>query len=142
MKKPKVILDTNIFVNGLLLSKSKPHKILRLWQNGHFVLLISPEILKEITQVFSRDKLKKKYKVDSGKIDKLINEILERAQFLLPSVKINVCRDPEGNKFLELAEEGKADFLVTGDRDLLTLKRFNSTQIITPAQFLEIQAQS
>lgn len=93
MKKPKVVLDTNIFVSALLLPASKPHKILRLWQEDKFVLLISPETFEEIMQVLNRDKLKKKYKIDKEKIDKLINEIIEHAQFILPSIEINVCRN-------------------------------------------------
>ena len=53
------------------------------------------------------------------------------------SSRIELCRDPKDNKFLELAADGQADYLITGDQDLLVLHPFQATQIFTPAQFLE-----
>ena len=82
-----------------------------------------------------------------SKFDKYVNSAIRSefiAQFIQQSELINIeesiiaCRDPKDDKFLELAVNGKADYLITGDRDLLILHPFRDIQIISPADFLEI----
>ena len=66
----------------------------------------------------------------------MLNDIEKEALFIEPVVKISECRDPKDNKFLELAVAGKADCIVTGDKDLLELHPFRNIRIITPKEFL------
>ena len=66
----------------------------------------------------------------------MLNDIEKEALFIEPVVKISECRDPKDNKFLELAVAGKADCIVTGDKDLLVLNPFRGTKIISPIDFL------
>jgi uncharacterized protein len=66
----------------------------------------------------------------------MLNDIEKEALFIEPVVKIAECRDPNDNKFLELAVAGNADYIVTGDKDLLVLNPFRNIRIITPKEFL------
>ena len=64
------------------------------------------------------------------------NILVRIGEFIEPKIEITECRDPKDNKFLELAVAGKADCIVTGDKDLLELHPFRNIRIITPKEFL------
>ena len=77
-------------------------------------------------------------KITKEEIDELTEHISRKAQKVESTAKIDICRDPKDNIVLECAAAGKADFIVTGDKDLLALKSFRKIRIITPRKFLEI----
>lgn len=70
-------------------------------------------------------------------IEELIETIEEYAEFIDVKTKLNVCRDPKDNFLISLSQEGQADYLLTGDRDLLALNNFGSTTILTISDFLK-----
>jgi len=132
LTKPRVVLDTNIFISGFFW-KGSPAKIIKLWQQEKIIVFLSPGILAEIILVLKRFNLKnsqiKKFKF-----------LLENNSFkIIPKKKTRVCSDPKDNKFLALSWEVKADYLITGDKKhLLPLKTFKTTNIVTPQQFLKL----
>lgn len=67
----------------------------------------------------------------------LIETVQEYAEFFVVESKAEICRDLKDNFLLSLSKDSKADFLITGDKDLLDLKQFESTKIITMTEFLE-----
>jgi len=67
----------------------------------------------------------------------MLEEVASKAEWFIPAEIIRDCRDPKDNKFLELAAVSKADFLITGDEDLLILDPFRSTRILTLSEFAE-----
>jgi putative PIN family toxin of toxin-antitoxin system len=132
-KKIRIILDTNIWISFLITKSMKG--IDRLIFNGKAVLLFSDESMTEFIDVTSRDKLKPYFTKDD--IASLIDLIEEYGEIIEVKSKVDVCRDKEDNFLLSLAKDGKADYLITGDKDLLVLDNFGKTEIIKLADFLE-----
>ena len=97
-------------------------------------MILSEFILKEIKEVLSSKELGN---ITIGDVEHLFKTISINAKFVKPTVKIDVCRDPEDNKILEAALEGKADLIVSGDKDLLSLESCQGISIITPKEFLK-----
>jgi hypothetical protein len=133
---PKVIIDTNLFVSAFLKETAISRSLLNEWKKGSFVLIISEPILEEIVKVLSRPRIMNLTKISKGEIRELANLLIERAEIVKPKRKFYLARDPKDNMFLEAAFAGKADYLVTGDKDLLALKKFRKTKIINTRDFL------
>jgi hypothetical protein len=130
----KVIFDTNCLISALLSPDSVVSNSFRkAIEIG--VLLTSDECFKEVVEVLQRPKFKKYYSEEDLMFFKEV--LLKELQFQTVKSKVSVCRDSKDDKFLSLALDGEADVLVTGDKDLLTLERFQKTEIITPRDFLE-----
>ena len=130
----KVIFDTNCLISALLSPDSVVSKSFRkAIEIG--VLLTSDECFKEAIEVLQRPKFKKYYSEEDLVFFKQV--LMKELQLQTVKSKVSVCRDSKDDKFLSLALDGEADVLVTGDKDLLTLERFQKTEIITPRDFLE-----
>lgn len=127
--RPRVVLDANVFVSGIVWG-GNPEKVLKLWQGGEFWLFISPSNLLEILEVLSR------FKVQPEIIRKLKISIENHATKVVPRSRFKICRDPKDNQYLNLCFDCRADYLVTGDKDLLVLKEFKETKILNPKKFL------
>lgn len=132
MKELKVVIDTNILVS-ILKGKPSLSLIYSFLKEDRFKLVISAEILKELAAVLYRPHLK----IDSRDIKELFRLIrVKGIRINLPPLFIKVCRDPKDNFILELAVESKADFIVTGDKDLLVLSPFKDIPILTTKEFI------
>src|SRR5476651_1010191 len=133
IKPNKVVIDTNIWVSFLLQSNFRQidSKII----SGEILLLFSPELLEELLDVIHRPRLKKHF--SENIIDRLLNLLNNHADFVTVSSNLKLCRDPKDDFLLSLAHDAKADYLITGDDDLLIIGKINDTEIITIRQFLE-----
>ena|SRR3989338_1159986 len=130
----KVVLDTNVFVSGIHWQGAS-EKILRFWFLNKFELVSSAETLDEFVKTMASFKIPMKIE------DVLWWEslIIEKSENVAPKRKINVVKDDsDDNKFVEVALEGKADYIVTQDKHLLRIKEFEGISIITPEEFLRI----
>jgi len=127
----KVVIDTNIWISYLLgsLLQGMDEKIL----SKEIKVVVSDEMLKEISEVSSRPKFKNIF--TAKRIKELFSLLDSYAIVVSPSQKVNVCRDGKDNFLLEVALEGEADYLVTGDEDLLVLNPFHNTKIVKPKDF-------
>ena len=131
--KERIVVDTNALVSRLLLPDSVParavHKAVTEAR-----LLVSDATLMELADVLSRAKLDPYVSIaDRQQFLRLLGRISE----MVPVVHtIRACRDPRDDKFLELAVNGEADIIVTGDDDLLVLNPFRDIPIVTPAAYL------
>lgn len=96
----------------------------------------SQETLTEFEDVLKRPKFDKF--LSKEKRSNFINEIFELSVFYEVNQKVDICRDPKDNKFLDVAIASYADYLITGDDDLLVLERIGNTSIITPRKFIDI----
>jgi putative PIN family toxin of toxin-antitoxin system len=101
---------------------------------GEGKILISAPTLLELAEVLGRDKLNK-YLLEEERASFLV-ELLKEVELVEVSQQVTDCRDAEDNKFLELAISGKADYIVSGDNDLLVLNPFRGIPILTPREFL------
>jgi len=132
-KPPRVVIDTSVFISALLFD-GVPGQLVDLWQQGKIVFLVSGEVLKEYLAVLSYPK----FKLTKEEIKSLVES--EGIPFFEPvnvTTKVEIINiDPADNKFLELAEDGKADFILSGDKHLLDLKSYKDFRIIPVEEFL------
>ena len=129
----RVILDTNVLLRRLLLPASKPARVVRRFLD-RAQPIVSEETLKELAATLSRPKFDLYVsRLDRQKFFELFARV---AEWVPVTTTIRRCRDPKDDKFLELAVDGKADWIITGDKDLLELSPFQSTSILNPAAVL------
>ncbi|MCA6522115.1 MAG: putative toxin-antitoxin system toxin component, PIN family [Pseudanabaena sp.] len=129
----RFVVDNNILVSALLVKNSAPFQVISKIEERD-VILYSEETLLELNQVLSRKKFIKYFAIEEKQA--FIFKLLEKAELVEIEESINICRDPKDDKFLELAVSGKADFIITGDQDLLVLNPFRNIEIITAKDFL------
>ena len=134
MPRERVVADTNVLISRLLLPQSVAAKAVRkIVDEGD--LLVSQATLEELADVLSRPKFDPYIDLeDRQEFFRVLNRIAERIPITYP---IKACRDPKDDKFLEVAINGNATVIVTGDKDLLALHPFRNVEIITPAAFLK-----
>ena len=130
----RIIVDTNVLVSSLLAS-GPSSAILDLWRNKRFTLISSIDLLNELITTLNRPRISKRISETDAK--DLVKLLEERALFVAPEVKIEVCRDPHDDKLLKCAIESKANIIATGDKDLLTLHPFRGIDIIPPADVIK-----
>ena len=132
-KKLRVVLDTNILVSSLLFG-GELSELVSLLKQGKFIFLFSEETLSEFKRVLHYSK----FALTKEEIDYLLKQVLPHAEIIKVIYKFNkeICRDKDDQKFLELAVSAKADYIVSGDRDLLSLKEINKIKILSPREFL------
>jgi hypothetical protein len=130
----KVVIDTNIWISYLLggLLQRIDEKIL----SKEIKAVVSDETLKELSEVLSRPRFKNIFTAE--RIKELFSLLDSYAIVVSPSQKVGACRDEKDNFLLEVALEGKADYLITGDEDLLVLNVFHNTKIVRPKDFEEM----
>ena len=132
------MVDTNVLVSGLISTGSPPALILDAIRSKQVILLVSDEVVSEYLRVLEYPQIRKYKKItDEGIRDLAVLFIrdTERVEVYSP---IKKSKDPDDDKFLSLAIEGKAHFIVTGDKaDLLSLKKMNQIPIITARQAVE-----
>jgi uncharacterized protein len=129
------VLDTNVIVSAILTKSGKARGVLDKAQ-GHGVVLMSPPILLELEEVLARPKFDKYISSIERKL--FLASFVKTARFINIVEKIEVCRDPKDDKYLELAASGEATCVITGDADLLVLHPFHNIPIWTVSHFLEL----
>jgi len=135
-KITRVVIDTNIWVSFLISDKYR--KLDTLILGNRIVILFSTELLEELNKVSAYPKLKKYFPANA--IEEMITNLAAYIDLIKVTTKTDVCRDPKDNFLLSLAKDGKAKFLITGDVDLLSLKVFGKTKIITLTDYLKLTA--
>jgi len=127
INKSRVIIDTNLWISFLITKNFS--FIDRYIETRKIILLFSEELIEEFLTVVARPKFLKYFAEED--INELM-KIIENFSFLIQvSSDVDYCRDEKDNFLLNLAIDGKADYLVTGDQDLLELKKLGKTKIIT-----------
>lgn len=129
----KIVIDTNVIISAILFNKSAPSKAVNL-ANKLGQILLSDTIFQEMENTLSRPKFDRYLSWDSRR--QILSQLLLESELVEITETITICRDPKDNKFLELAVSGKANFIITGDQDLLVLNPFQGIEIITVNEFL------
>jgi hypothetical protein len=132
VKKDRIIIDTNLWIS-FLLTKGFARLDKALGDNS-IVLLFSQELLDEFIDVAQRPKFRKYFSVDD--LEGLLHQISYKAEFISVISEVNACRDFKDNFLLALSKDGRATHLITGDKDLLELKVFGRTRIVTFTDYL------
>ncbi|MBI5178383.1 MAG: putative toxin-antitoxin system toxin component, PIN family [Nitrospinae bacterium] len=141
MAKIRAVVDTNLFVSGLISPKGAPRKILDLARKERFTVVTSIAINHEILEVLHRNHIYAKYNLTEDIIDDISaflyeGTILTEGHYTISKIK----NDPEDDKFIACAIEGEADFIVSGDEHLLGLKHYRTVQIVEAQTFLKVLA--
>jgi uncharacterized protein len=130
-----IVFDTNVLISAALFPSSVPG--ICLFRFLHLNKLIySNSTAEELKEVIYRKKFNR-YLTDDEK-NRFVGSYIEMSEIVHVTSKVTDCPDPKDNKFLELATDGKADYIVTGDPHLLALHPYRGISIVTPATFLEI----
>jgi len=135
IKEKRIILDTNLWIS-FLITKDISKLDNRIF-TGETILIFSQELLHEFITVVSRPKFRKYFSQEDT--IEILDIIDHQAEFVEVTSDIKKCRDEKDNFLLSLAVDGNADFLITGDQDLLELKEIEKTQIITVNQYLKVK---
>ncbi len=131
-KKSRVVIDTNIWIGFLLM---KDYTLFdKIVSNPDSTLLFSAKLLEEFIEVAGRTKFKRYFSPND--LEELLFQMREHGEFITVTSSMNICRDPKDNFLLSLSKDGKASYLITGDKDLLVLKRVGKTQIVTMKKYL------
>ena len=133
MKIPKVVIDTNVFVSAALL-EGVSAVLMEKWKENKFVLLFSPDIFDEYFEVIARHKFNQEEK----DIRELADLLTERGVVVEPQERLKIVKkDPDDDKFFECAVAGGADFIVSGDSHLLSLREYKGIKVLSIAQFIK-----
>lgn len=134
--KFKVIFDTNLWVSFLIRPTNFPI-LLEAIATESIQILYSQELLDELIEITSRAKLQKLIAPDV--LNEVVNFLLEKGKLkTLPKKRPQICRDPKDNYLLALAITSRANYLISGDKDLLILKRVRKTLILSYTEFQHI----
>jgi putative PIN family toxin of toxin-antitoxin system len=132
--RPRFVFDTNAIVSAALLKQSVSRRAFdQALDEGE--ILVSLETIDELNRVLGREGFSR-YVTEQERLE-FLAVLLREAKLVEIGVHIGACRDPQDNKFLELAVSGNAQCIVSGDRDLLVLHPFQSVAIVTPRDFVE-----
>ena len=133
----RVLLDTNVLASAVLDRRSTPGSLLLLWTYDYFQLLISEEVIDELTRTLGKPYFRRRLPSEtlSATID-----LLRREATLTPVVVEiqSVASHPEDDVILAAAVSGHADYLVTGDAMLLRIGTYEGVAIVSPRELLEI----
>lgn len=134
----RLVIDTNLLITYLISHRDPMATIMdHHLAQGDFVMLSSPELLAELDRALSYPRLQQFY--DQGTRRRFVALIAQLAEMQnLPDEIPAISRDTDDDKFIACAIAGRADFLVSGDQDLLTLKQVGDVRIITARELLEI----
>ncbi len=135
MNKPRIVLDTNCLISGVL-TNGYSRQILKLFIAEKITILYSKEIAVEYKRAISSDKI---MKLTGLTREELLHTVLH-IEYFSESVDVtssfNECRDATDNKFLNCAVDGAANFIISKDKDLLVLSPFQGIPILDDKQFL------
>ena len=133
-KSLELIIDTNLWISFIISNKQNVLDSVLFTKKAR--LLFSSELIVEISQTITKPRLKKYF--ESNALEEMLLAFEPFTDLIQVKSIVEVCRDHKDNFLLALAKDGKADYLLAGDKDLLDLKKFGKTKIITIADFIEV----
>jgi hypothetical protein len=131
------VIDTNLFISGLFGQNTTTSQLQELWIRQEFRLGTSLEIMKEVSRVLQYPKIKERLIDDDETVRRFFRLVFRKAVVAKDDFQTDrIVDDPTDNKFLACALEIKADFIVSGDNHILSLKHFHRTQIVDAKAFI------
>ncbi len=128
----RIVVDTNVLISGVFFG-GFPRKILRASVEGRIRACASMEIVNEYQEII-REMVRRK----QGHIDvSILNPLIRSMEIIEPISKIEICRDPDDDKFINCARDAQAMYIVSGDKDLLVIRQFENISIVTAKEFCE-----
>ena len=139
----RAVLDANIYISAAIRPTGPPGEIIaRFLRDAAFELVLSEAIVNEVLRAFTYPKLRK-YIHPGFDPTRWLEDIAVLAHFVAGEYAISsVSKDPDDDKYIAAAVEGRADFIVAGDSDLLNVKEYREIRMVTPRSFLHVLARS
>ena len=134
--RERIVADTNALVSRLLLPSSVPGQAVRKAVDSS-ILLVSEATMNELADVLARQKFDRYISLEDRQ--QFLRMLGRQAEFVPIVYPVRACRDPKDDKFLEVALNGKADLILTGDEDLLALNPWRDIAVVSPAEYLKRQ---
>lgn len=135
----KVVLDANVYVSAFINTHSTPKQIINLWRAEAIELLTSDPILSEINMVLRYPRIAERHKMSELELQEFLTLLREESRLVIPKERLQISSDDIDNRYLECAEAGGAEFLVTGDKKHLPpIGQYQGVRIVSPATFLAI----
>ncbi len=131
----RIVIDTNVVISAIFWA-GKPKKILNSARKGYITFLTSEFLLNELMDVLTAKN--KPFKIGKREANVIVKHLKDLAEIITTKSRISVCKDDADNRVLECAIDGKADYIITGDRHLLDIKEIKGIKIINTAGFLKI----
>lgn len=133
----RITVDTNILVSATFWHGDSEKIIIKV-ENEEIELILSKEIINEYVEVLNYDEIKNKIKNKNLEMKYSVGKIISISTIVEPLERLDVVKDdPDDNKILECAKEGKVDYIITQDKHLLKLKSFEGIKILKPDEFLK-----
>ena len=126
----KILIDTNILISGLFF-QGLPKILLNEIDFEKFEVCVNEEIISEYKEQIYKKILNSKYTLNEG----LFEKFFEKLQKFERKSDLKICRDPKDDKFLNCAIDAKAIYIVSGDKDLLTIGQYEGIEIVTAREF-------
>lgn len=133
----RVVLDTNVVISALI-GKGNPKRILEFIFSGKATVCLSVRVFAEYAEVLSRPKFIRYPEFSNAAVATLKN-LRSLALFVEPTQQVDACADPDDDKFLELALEAGAAYLITGNKKHFPTGRYKGIRIVSPIGFLSLQ---
>lgn len=128
----KVVVDTNVLISGIFFG-GNPRKIVEAIVDGYHKAYATIEIVDEYMGII--DSMIER---GQGKLNRsILTPLFSSIKIIESKTDLDICRDPDDNKFIECAVDSKALYVVSGDKDLLDIKEFEGIQVITAKEFCE-----
>jgi putative PIN family toxin of toxin-antitoxin system len=134
----RAVVDTNILIRALIKPRGTVGPVLAHLAESQYTIVYSEPMLDELIAKLALPRIREKYGIDQETIETTIALLAIRGELVHPTQPVKVCRDPKDDMLIEAALAGGAEFLVTGDEDLLVLKKYGTVQVITPRTFLAV----
>lgn len=126
----KIVIDTNVVISGTFFG-GFPRKVLEEVGKNNLSAYATPEIIEEYEEIVD-EMIRRK----QGSLRRdIMTPFIAKLDMIEPVSKIEVCRDPDDNKFIECAVDAKALYIVSGDKDLLDVQSYENVEIVTAAEF-------
>ncbi|MFH1916667.1 MAG: putative toxin-antitoxin system toxin component, PIN family [Nanoarchaeota archaeon] len=134
---PKLVLDTNTIVSAFFWEGNEA-ELLRRIEQGKAHLFMTKELLSEVEEVIKRPKFNEVMRKAGLTSDQIMGKIASLSHLVIaPRLNIRACRDEKDNKFLECAKSADVDYLVSGDKDLLSLRVYEGIPIVKTSSILD-----
>jgi putative PIN family toxin of toxin-antitoxin system len=134
----RAVVDTNILLRAIIKPLGTVAPVIVRFEQDRFRLIYSQWLLDEITEKLELPRIRLKYNISRKDIARFFDLLIEKGERVEPERVVNICRDADDNHVIEAALAGNAEFIVTGDDDLLSLRQFETIQFVTPREFLSI----
>ncbi len=131
----RVVVDTNVLISALLKADGSPAKIVSLWRSGELELVVSEEVVSEVSRVLGYQRIRTR--VSAEEAERFLDLLRTAALAVTAYENVTVVKDdPDDDKFLAIAIVSGAEYIISGDTHLLSIGNYQGIEILTPADFL------